>query len=91
MHNLKCVYLTALKIDLEPVKHFKRMTSSLILIVVIIHSKYFPDSDWHTHNSPKPVSDDQIWKNFVFNEEMTSKTRDYKGDREVIPHIHPIP
>ena len=46
MHNSKCVYLTALKIDLEPVKHFKRMTSSLILIVVIIHSKYFPDSDW---------------------------------------------
>ena len=25
-----------------------------------------------TFNSPKPVADDQIWKNFVFNEEMTS-------------------
>ena len=24
-------------------------------------------------SSPEPVSDDQIWKNFVFNEEMTSK------------------
>ena len=38
MYNLKCAYLTALKMNLEPVKHFKRMTSSsslLILIVVI--------------------------------------------------------
>ena len=34
--------------------------------IIIIHSKYFPDSDWL-------VSDDQIWKNFVFNVEMTSK------------------
>ena len=24
-------------------------------------------------NSPEPVTYDQIWKNFVFNEEMTSK------------------
>ena len=33
------------------------------LSIFIIHSKYFPNS----------VIDDQIWKNFVFNEEMTSK------------------
>ena len=49
MHNLKSVYLTAPKMNLEPVKYFKRMTSSsssLILIAVIIHLKYFPDSDW---------------------------------------------
>ena len=30
---------------------------------ILIHSKYFPDSD------------DQIWKNFVFNEPMTSKVQ----------------
>ena len=38
MYNLKCLYLIALKRNLQPVKHFKRMTSSsslLILIVVI--------------------------------------------------------
>ena len=37
----------------------------LIIRAIIIHSKYFPDSE--------PVTDDQIWKSFVFNEEMTSK------------------
>ena len=45
---------------------------------IVILSKYFPNSDWHTHNSPKPVTDDQIWKNFVYNEEMTSKMQTYR-------------
>ena len=27
----------------------------------------------HMHYSPQPVTDDQIWKKFVFNEEMTSE------------------
>ena len=40
---------------------------------IVILSKYFPNSDWHTHNSPQPVTDDQIWKNFVYSEEMTSQ------------------
>ena len=31
------------------------------------------------HNSPKPVTDDQIWKNFVFNKEMTSKMQPATG------------
>ena len=30
------------------------------------------------HNSPQPVTDDQIWKNFVFNEEMTSKMQRFR-------------
>ena len=38
-----------------------------LLKILIIHLKYFPDSEW------LKVSDDQIWKNFVFNGEMTSK------------------
>ena len=29
----------------------------------------------HTHNSPQPVTDDQIWKNLAFNEPMTSKVQ----------------
>ena len=48
------------------------------LTIFIIHSKYFPDSDWlkaHTHNSPQPATDNQIWKNFAFNEPMTSKVQ----------------
>ena len=31
------------------------------------------------HNSPQPVTDDQIWKNFEFNEEMTSKMKPSTG------------
>ena len=31
------------------------------------------------HNSLLPVNDDQIWKNFVFNEEMTSKMQPATG------------
>ena len=27
------------------------------------------------YNSPQPATDDQIWKNFVFNEAMTSKVQ----------------
>ena len=27
------------------------------------------------HNSPQPATDDQIWKNFVLNEPMTSKVQ----------------
>ena len=38
---------------------------------IIIPSKYFPNSDW--------LPDDQIWKNFVFNEEMTSKMQPSTG------------
>ena len=46
-------------------------------MIGIIHSKYFPQK--HTHNLPLPVTDDQIWKNFVFNEEMTSKMQPSTG------------
>ena len=55
---------------------FPRSWIIYVLGIFIIHSKYFPNSDLqkkNTHNSPSPVTDDQIWKNFVFNEEMTSK------------------
>ena len=33
----------------------------------------------HMHNSPLQVTDDQIWKNFVFNEEMMSKMQPATG------------
>ena len=34
---------------------------------------------WHTHSSPQPVTEDQIWKNFLFNEEMMLKTQPATG------------
>ena len=37
----------------------------------------------HTQNSPQPVTDDQIWKNCVFNEEMTSKMQPATGQGTV--------
>ena len=49
----------------------------VFLMIGIIHSKYFPQK--HTHNLPLPVTDDQIWKNFVFNEKMTSKMQPSTG------------
>ena len=33
----------------------------------------------HKFNSLLPVTDDQIWKNFVFDEEMTSKMQPSTG------------
>ena len=42
-----------------------------VLKYFIIHSKYFPDFDWLTAHVP--VTDDQIWKDCVFSEKMTSK------------------
>ena len=40
---------------------------------MIIHSKYFPNSDW------LKAQCDQIWKNFVFNKKMTSKMQSTTG------------
>ena len=34
---------------------------------------------WYTHSSPQPVTEDQIWKNFLFNEEMMLKTQPATG------------
>ena len=41
-----------------------------MLSYIIIHSKYFPNSDWLKA---------QIWKNFMFDEEMTAKMRPATG------------
>ena len=47
------------------------------LTSLIIHLEYFPNSDWLKAHAQftitMQVTYDQIWKNFVFNEEMTSK------------------
>ena len=39
-------------------------------IFIIVHSKHFPNSDWLKAHA---------WKNFVFNEEMTSKMQPSTG------------
>ena len=50
----------------------------LKLIKLIIHSKYFPNSGWLKAHA-YPVTDDQIWMDFVFNEEMASKVQPVTG------------
>ena len=53
---------------------------------IIIYSKYFPNSDWLEYAKSSSIwlwwimtVCDQIWKNFVFNEEMTSKMQPATG------------
>ena len=55
--------------------YLQKSQATRLLIIIIIHSKYFPNSD----NSPSPVTGYQIWKNCVLNEEMTSKMQPSTG------------